>query len=396
MKRITALLTGVASSLGATVAGAAFFSGALSAATVTPLEGPPLSAAQLTFANGQVVGGGKALIALADTDWLELGDKSPVKSTSEPRNPAAGPGLGIWLTDGGWLPATALAVGPNDTIRATTPFGPHDLPLTAILGWGTSETAAAADGLDRVVVASGPLDGRVQGLRAGKLLFASSLDPEPLALELTDIQGLRLAQPLKVASGLGLLVVIDGSRPPLRLRATDTGLQLAINSQPIAAAPAALAGLRLRVDGGRRTWLSDVPPATVKEQGAFDVVWPWQRDRNLDGGPLMLAGVRYAKGLTVHSAATLSWSLNQRFVRLRALVGIADAVAPEGDCPVSLTGDGKVLWQRDRLRGGEVPAIVDLDVRGVTTLTLDIALGERFDIGDHVVLADAYLVQIAK
>jgi hypothetical protein len=48
------------------------------------------------------------------------------------------------------------------------------------------------------------------------------------------------------------------------------------------------------------------------------------------------------------------------------------------------------------VRGGEAPASLDLDLQGVTSLRLEIALGERFDIGDHVMLADAYLVQAAK
>lgn len=361
------------------------------AASVAPLEGPQLTAGTVTISDGRVLGDGKPLLALIDTDWIELTAPPEVKNDG---TRSTGPGLGIWLTDGGWLPATAIAAGAADTLRVTTPFGIHALPLRTISGWGVNETAAAGEGLDRVLVTSGPVDGRVQGMRDGKLLIATSLDPEPLALDLSEIQGLRLAQQASAPAGIALLVILDPARPPLRLLPGAPGLRLAASGQVIDTE--ALAGLRLRVDGGRRTWLSDLTPATVVERGAFDVVWPWQRDHGLDGGPLLLGGVRYAKGLTVHSAATLGWTLSQRFVRLRATIGIADAVAPEGDCPVTLSGDGKVLWHRDRLRGGEAPVALDLDLRGVNALTLDITLGERFDIGDHVMLADAYLVQAAK
>ncbi len=360
------------------------------AATVAPLEGAPLTATTVTLTADTVLGDGKALLPLRDTDWLELG--TTAKGEGEPEVPAAG--LGLWLTDGSWLPVTSVNAGAHDSLHIVSPFGTHDLPLSAVSGWGINETAAASAGLDRVLVASGPLDGRVQGLRDGKLLLATSLDPEPLALAFNDIQGVRLAQDSTRPNGMALLVSVDANRPPVRLLATANGLQLAASHQAIDAT--VLGGRRIRIDGGRRTWLADLVPAAVVEKGAFDVVWPWQRDHALDGGPLLLGGVRYSKGITVHSAATLTWNVNQHFVRLRGLLGIADAVAPEGDCPVTLSGDGKTLWHSDRVRGGEAPAILDLDLHGITSLRLEIALGERFDIGDHVMVADAYLVQAAK
>lgn len=385
MKTGCAHVRGVVLGAWAVVASAA----TASAATVAPLEGPPLTATAITLTADTVLGDGKPLLALRDADWIEFVAAVKIETPA-----VTNVSMGVWLTDGSWLPVTAIAAATGDAVRVSSPFGTHEIPLSMISGWGTSETAAAGDGLDRVLVASGPVDGRVQGLRDGKLLVATSLDPEPLALDLSEIQGLRLAQGVKHPAGSALLVTVDPSRPPMRLVPTATGLQLAASKQLIAIST--LSGLRVRVDGGRRTWLSELTPAAVVEKGAFDVVWPWQRDHALDGGPLALGGARYAKGLTVHSAATLTWTLGQRYVRLRSLIGIADAVAPEGDCPVTISGDGKTLWRNERLRGGETPVVLDLDLRGVTTLTLDIALGERFDIGDHVMLADAYLVQMAK
>lgn len=358
---------------------------AAQAATVAPLEGTPLPVTALAFRDGALVADGKT-VGLADLDWIELersGPPAALSGTAQARP-------GIWLTDGSWIPMTALTTAPGDRIRATTPFGTHDLPLTAVAGWGSNEVGRAPDGLDRVQVASGPLDGRVRGLRDGKLLVETSLDPEPLALELAEVQGLRLAQPATVPAGLTLLALPDPARPPTRLRIDGGDLVLAASGQPVTGD--LLPTLRLRIDGGRRTWLSDLVPAAVEEKGAFDVVWPWKRDTDLDGSPLVLGGNRWAKGIVAHSAAALRWELGGRYVRLRALVGISDAVAPEGDCSVAITGDGKELWRRDRVRGGDAPMPLDLDLSGVLTLTLAIGLGERFDIGDHLALADAYLV----
>jgi hypothetical protein len=355
-----------------------------SAATVAPLDAAPITVASLIL-DGERLAAGSQTLQLADCDWLELGLPVAVGGQAAPR-------FGIWLTDGSWLPTTGMAVAGN-AIRATTPFGLHDLPLTAIAGWGINEAAPAADGLDRVMVASGPLDGRVRGLSEGKLLVATSLDPEPLAFDLSEVQGLRLAQPVRAAEGLSLWAMSDALRPPTRLRVRGAQVVLAASNQPVTGD--LLATLRLRVAGGRRQWLSDVTPTQVTEQGAFDVVWPWKRDSDLDGGPLLLGGVRQAKGLTVHSAATMTWKLEGAYQRLRTRLGIADVVAPEGDLVATFSGDGQQLWQ-GRVRGGQPVQSLDLPLAGIVELRLEVALGERFDIGDHLMLGDAYLVRAAR
>jgi hypothetical protein len=51
------------------------------------------------------------------------------------------------------------------------------------------------------------------------------------------------------------------------------------------------------------------------------------------------------------------------------------------------------LWHEDRLRGSDPPRTLDLDLTGVQTLTLVVAQGERYDIGDHVTIADGALIR---
>ena len=354
------------------------------AATVAPLDTAPVTAVAVAF-SGDRLTAGPQVFQLADCDWLELGPTAAPPAVAAPR-------FGIWFTDGSWLPVTVMAA-VGTVIRATTPFGVHDVPLTAISGWGINEVTPAPDGLDRVLVASGPLDGRVRGLADGKLLVATSLDPEPLPFELSEIQGLRLAQAVRTPEGLSLWAVSDVLRAPTRLQVRGTQVVLAASGQPVTGE--LLPTLRLRVSGGRRQWLSDLTPTQVVEQGAFDVVWPWRRDTDLDGGPLLLGGVRQAKGLTVHSAATMTWTLGGAYLRLRTQLGIADVVVPEGDLVATFSGDGKQLWQ-GRVRGGQPVQSLDLPVVGITELRLEVALGERFDIGDHLMLGDAYLVRAAR
>jgi NPCBM/NEW2 domain len=366
-------------------------SSVLHAASVAPLEGEPLHGPEVRFDGDQVHLAGQT-VALAACDWVQLVEPSSKPVVVPPAR------MGLWLADGGWLPGGPLltADGP-DAVVIDGPLGRLRIGLDQIAAFGTSAPDAPADGDDRVVLASGPVDGRIRGIRDGKLLLASSLDPEPLAIDLGDIAGLRIAAAsaaARTATSASLLATLDPQRPPLRLMVQGAGLAVAFAgtaAQPIDTA--ALGAARLVVDGPQRTWLSDLTPSAVEERGAFDVVWPWAKDAAIGGGPLMLGGMRHAKGLTVHSAARLSWPLNGAYRRLRVVVGIADAFAPEGDCPVRIELDGTVRWTRDRLRGGDAPVPVDLDLSGAQQLTLIIDLGERYDIGDHVVLGSAYLVR---
>jgi hypothetical protein len=354
------------------------------AATVATFDGATVTGERLEFAAGAVIIDGRS-IALGDCDWIE-----PAGTAKVPSPRAA---KGVWLSDGGWLPATRITAsgeGPRDVITVTGPLGDLTIPLSAVLGWGPGVMAPAKDS-DQVVLAdASTLTGRVLGIEHGTLRLESRLAPQPLELSVENITAMRLAAQAQPPRGPALSAALDGERPPLLLGAA--------NGFPLHAAPRvtigdALAGVRLTVEGGRRVHLGALPLAEVSEEGAFGVVWPHRVDSDLDGGPLMLGGQRHAHGLTVHSKAQLSWDLGAAYERFHALVGIADAIAPEGDCQAALEGDGKVLWSRERVSGGDKPHAVDLDIAGVRRLTLRVGYGARYDIGDHLVLADAWVLK---
>lgn len=351
------------------------------AATATGFDGRSLDGPLAVGADGHLRIGATA-ISLADVDVLVLGT-GPV--------PRCDGNLGVLLVDGSWLPATAIANSKApDSIAAEGPLGRIELPLTAIGGWGDPAPPPAGDD-DAVLVASGLLRGRVQGLKDGVLAFTAAADPEPLALQLAQLKGLRLAQPPAKTPGVRLRAVLDPARPPLDLVLSGATPALAAAAK-IAIDPALFGSLPLRVEGGRRVYLGDLPPANVQEDGAFGVVWPHAVDGAIGGGPLLLAGRRFAKGLVVHSAAVLAWKLDNGYLRLRAQVGIADTVAPQGDCIAVILADGRERW-RSRVRGTDPPRDLDLDIAGAKTLTLRVELGEHQDIGDHLALADAQLIR---
>jgi hypothetical protein len=358
-------------------------------ATVAALDGRVLQGPALTIdPKAGTVGVGGMTVPLADCDWIEPGDGAGIDLGGTPAKR-----LGLWLIDGSWLPVTTIVAGSKDhEIGVTGPFGPQVIPLTAVRGWGVGPTLPGDAGKDdQVLLDSGPLIGRVEGLVAGKLVLKSALDPQPLQLALDQIRGVRLAVPTRALKGVRLATTLDELFPPLRVLPQVDGFVLA--AVPQVRLGAALAPARLRIEGGRRVYLSELDPNQVEETGAFGVVWPYKRDRNLDDSPLRLGGVRYERGIAVHSQARLGWKLDGAYTRLRTVSGIADLVADQGDCAASLLLDGMVVWSKDSVRGGEKPQVIDLDLTGAKKLELKVDYGARYDIADHFVLADAYLIK---
>jgi len=355
----------------------------LVAATAQPFSGDALSAPSLTFVAGAVQLGG-TLLALNDCNSLMVGTP---QGQDWPQSR-----LGVWLIDGSFLPVAEIGADPkqDDAIQVDGPLGAMSLPLAKILGWGAELPPMDDQNNDRAVVAAGPLLGRVQGIASGQLKIISPLSADPLSLAVKDVSALRLAVATRKPSGIVLSAITDPNRPPLYVRPAQ-GLPLACI--PGVATADALAHTTLRVEGGRRIYLSALTPDTVAEEGAFGVVWHWKADTDLAGGPLRLGGVRYAHGLSVHSKASLTWSLGKGYTRLHALAGIADLVAPEGDCSAALLGDGRALWSKTSVKGSDKPLTIDVDLSGVAQLELTVDFGARYDIGDHFTLADCWLLR---
>lgn len=163
---------------------------------------------------------------------------------------------------------------------------------------------------------------------------------------------------------------------------TVSGLQLQVPAPATAVA---------RVVGGRWVDATTLPFTEVfTPYYADDLVEPahlqaWygaRIDRTAEGCPLRIAGVAYRRGFAVHAKSELTLPLGGRFTRLLGRFGIDDEAlaapdGPKGDVTARVLGDGKVLWSSEgSVKGGE-PArkVGPLDVRGVTTLVLEVDFG---------------------
>lgn len=140
-------------------------------------------------------------------------------------------------------------------------------------------------------------------------------------------------------------------------------------------------------------YLSDLEPAELPING-----WgPYERDRANgeqgagDGGPIMLRGLGYEKGLGVHARSVLSYDLGGYASRFRAIVGIDDSVgSTAASVAFRVLVDGVERFNAGPLGRASDPVVVDLDVAGVQRLTLEVdPLGSPNS--DHADWADAHL-----
>lgn len=355
--------------------------GELTAASAMALDGERIDGEQLELLPGGRVRIDQRELALTDLDWVARAQAEPAPWT----------GPCVLLGDGSWIPARRITPGGPDAIVADTVLGELALPLGTVIGWGPGDwlQAAAGGDADQVLVGAERYRGTVLGIGdQGLKLEVDELGE--VDLPMGAVIGMRLAEPVRPPEGLLLAASLDRGRPPALLKPTASGARLA--ALP-GVAVASLPRGRLQVLGGRRVWLSELAPVDVSERGAFGVTWPHSLDANLDGGAITLRGQRFERGLVVHSEAGLSWELDGAYVALVATVGIEDLVGAEGDCDLQLLVDGEERWARTGIRGGEAPEPLRLDLSGAKRLTLRLGFGQRYDIGDHLALAGAYLVR---
>ena len=142
---------------------------------------------------------------------------------------------------------------------------------------------------------------------------------------------------------------------------------------------------------GKLVYLSDLAPVSVEEVSYFDRAMPYQRDKNLLGDPLKIKGKEHRKGLAVHSRSVLNYALEGKYAQFKSLVGFDDSVPAKGRVVCRVLADGKPIFSEADLRADAQPKPVELDVKGVQQLTLEIDFGEDENICDRVIWADARL-----
>src|SRR5262249_20129361 len=137
-------------------------------------------------------------------------------------------------------------------------------------------------------------------------------------------------------------------------------------------------------------FLSDLKPVEVIEksrQGRKDNV---HLDKNLENGSLQIKGEAYSKGLALHSHTELVYTLDGKYKKFQAVLGMDDGVGGEGQPLVKIEADGKELLSQIVMRKDDRREL-SFDVSGVKQLRVIVTSSRFLDFGDHVDLANAKL-----
>lgn len=345
------------------------------------------------------VGGERELPA---ADVVKISFASPA---SPP--PAAGGAIDLALVGGDRL-FGALGRSAGETVRfETTDAGSLDLPLDIVAGLTTKLAAKEPHRRSADALRTGPrpVDDRVL-LTNGDVVggFVTALSSESITIDATDgtrtiplnlvVAARFAAQPPKAAerqfavltmhSGARLTVAeltLAGSAVQARLPA---GPDVTIDAERIAS---------IDISGGRWEWLSRLEPASIEHTPMLDLDFALTKDRNVVGGPLMIAGQRFERGLGVHSRSRLIYELSGGYREFVVSFGVDDDSGPLACVDVRILVDGAPRVEENDVRPGKLLGPHRINLTGAKRLELLVDFGQNGDLQDRFDWVDAALVK---
>jgi beta-glucanase (GH16 family) len=110
-----------------------------------------------------------------------------------------------------------------------------------------------------------------------------------------------------------------------------------------------------------------------------------------DGGPIIINGQAFGKGLGMHAPAEMTFDLAGSCSAFQADVGVDEEMKGAGSVVFQVWGDDAMLYESSSLAGWEGPVPVDVDITGVQSLRL-VADDSGGNGSDHADWGDARIV----
>ncbi len=156
----------------------------------------------------------------------------------------------------------------------------------------------------------------------------------------------------------------------------------------------------LDFSAGKILYLGDVEPDSVKVTKFLGAAIPLElafhqprRNRSIDGGRLSLGKESYDRGLAIRSRTELAYRLRGKYRRLLATAGLDNEVRGKGgNVRLVIKGDDKTLYDQPIVDGDD-PRPLELDVSGVSRLTILVDFGENGGVADHLDLCDVKVLK---
>lgn len=202
--------------------------------------------------------------------------------------------------------------------------------------------------------------------------------PPPLSLPTVQVDLLR-GQP-KVSgkeTWRGRLISID---PAVARIEVAEGPILALPLSSIA---------KLTVNSSKVSWLDSLEPTRVERTAALDVAPTWMRNATAFGTALHVAESVYSRGLCLRPRTRLEFQVPAGdFDRLEALIGIDERSEGPADAVVRVSRGDQTVFEATHVDHSVVRKL-RVPVKSGDRIAIEVDFGENFDLGDHVVLANA-------
>lgn len=346
----------------------------------------------------------------ADQVW----EFAPTAERSSPRRGEAG--LEVELTDGSLIIAEKFAVQSGQATVTLSAERTLSAPTSAVaqVRYAVPEelsaqwqeivkTKAAGDLV--VVKKDGALDylEGVLGDTDADGGFAFTLDGDTLSVKRSRLAGIiyfhKVADPLPAAAAI--VSDAEGNRfAAAEIKLDDASLSGRTPAGATWTVPLESLG-KVDFSQGRVAYLSDLAPLreewTALVSGgnlpkSVTAFYSPKRDRGLEAQDLLVAGVRYTKGLSLHSRGEVAYRLDGGYRRFQALAGIDDRTSGLGAVRLVIRGDDHILWEGD-VKAAEAPRLLNLATDGVRVLSILVDFGGDQETADHLDLCDAKVIR---
>jgi alpha-galactosidase len=331
----------------------------------------------------------------------------------------------LWRTHGDVTPSWQ---GILDIIDATTPLaayagqgGYNDSDMLWIGNPGLSEAESQATFSMWSILASPLLAGNdLSSMSETTRAILTRAEVLALNQDALRLQGVLLgrqgdvmvyAKPLAQCGARGVVLLNRGAEPA---RGSVSWDELGLSAGPALVRDLWTSNTSTSIDGFTATVsphtalalrvVGTEPPLPRGQVYLSDLSWtyaangrgPVVRDRELgdvqagDGGPLLLGGRTYQKGLAVSSPSLVRYRLGKRCHELIAEIGIDDATGGAGSVVFQVWADGEKLFDSGIISGNTLPQSLSVDVSGRSEVRLWVGQVDDID-QDRADWADARL-----
>lgn len=228
----------------------------------------------------------------------------------------------------------------------------------------------------------------------GKTIDFSTIGAaKPIAVPLANLHALIFQRAIDPAALPVICKVIDTGKSEIQAARLDwqQGQLQVIAASGFAVTLPASALHRLDFSRGKLVFLSDMEPFKVTLSSDQDRISIFKKDMNLDGGPLRINGVVFAKGLALLATTELEYDLKGEYREFSAIAGFDDQVGGiDGTVVLEIEGDGKGLAKMEISRSDKKKDHpVRLNIKDVQKLRIVVRSSVALEFGRHLNLADA-------